>query len=131
TSSAQHPNFTFPAIEGQYPVNLHVTVPYGCPDDTTIFVTIGKEECPACAINPNPVFSTGTVTFETEALAGVILEVFNISGNLISTLIAETLSEGCHNLLFDTSGLNSGNYMFVLSIDGQLSCQKPIQIIKN
>lgn len=42
------------------------------------------------------------------------LNIYNVSGQLVSTLVRETLNAGVHRVNFDASGFSSGVYFYRL-----------------
>lgn len=66
---------------------------------------------------PNPFFSKTSIPFSIDGGAGhsVTLEVYDVLGQLITTLVDGPLSPGQHSVTFDTNGLAPGIYISVLS----------------
>ena len=60
---------------------------------------------------PNPFNSATTISFEISEPAFVTLEVYNLLGRKIETLIQKRLEPGVHLISFDASGLPSGEYL--------------------
>ncbi|WP_340103411.1 lamin tail domain-containing protein [Rhodohalobacter sp. 8-1] len=61
---------------------------------------------------PNPFNPTSTIEFTLPASVEVRLEVYNISGQLVSTLVDSRMSAGQHSVVFDASNLASGVYLY-------------------
>lgn len=57
---------------------------------------------------PNPVFEAATISFRLEESCSVRLEVFDISGHLVETVLDENMSQGEHSVQID--GLSTGVY---------------------
>lgn len=75
---------------------------------------------------PNP-FSEGT-TFTYKSAGGhVLLQIFDVQGQLMSTLVDGTKEKGNYNLRFENSKLNSGIYYARLQ-NGALQQVRTIQI---
>ncbi|MBS4027752.1 MAG: tandem-95 repeat protein [Ignavibacteriales bacterium] len=73
---------------------------------------------------PNPFNPTTTIRFEVEGLGLVSLQVFDVLGREVATLLNnEAMEEGEHEIQFDASGLTSGVYFYRISVgqDGILS----------
>ena len=73
---------------------------------------------------PNPFNPTTNIRFSTKNNAQVNIQVFNIKGQLINTIIDEMVEKGEHNVVFegfDQNGkkLASGVYFYRLKIDEQ------------
>lgn len=61
---------------------------------------------------PNPFNPTSTIEFTLPASADVMLEVYNINGQLVSTLVDTRMNAGEHSVVFDASNLASGVYLY-------------------
>jgi hypothetical protein len=66
---------------------------------------------------PNPFNPTTTIPFEVQADGFATLEIFNVQGQLISTLLNEELPAGSHQVRLNAFGLVSGVYFYKLTID--------------
>jgi len=65
---------------------------------------------------PNPFNPSTIIAFQLPAAAGIRLEVFDMLGRRVTTLLAgETLQAGAHTIPFDGAGLASGLYLYRLS----------------
>jgi hypothetical protein len=60
---------------------------------------------------PNPFNPTTALSYQLSADSHVKLEVFDISGRLVATLVDGWREAGAHELTFDGSGLPSGIYL--------------------
>lgn len=63
---------------------------------------------------PNPFNPTTRIEFELSGSADVKLEIFNITGQKVATLVDGPLNAGRHETTFDASGLSSGMYIYRL-----------------
>lgn len=63
---------------------------------------------------PNPFNPSTNIRFDLAQSTNVLLTVYNILGQRVSTLVSENLTAGTHNILFDASMLSSGVYIAVL-----------------
>jgi|GEM_PF-746805 len=61
---------------------------------------------------PNPFNPTSTIEFTLPAATDVKLEVYNINGQLVSTLVDSRMNAGQHSVVFDASNLASGVYLY-------------------
>lgn len=77
---------------------------------------------------PNPFNPTTNIQFTLDQTADVTLEVFNITGQKVATLISGTLNAGSHQQAFDASGLSSGLYIYRLQTPGQSFTRQMILI---
>ncbi|MEO9885297.1 MAG: DUF1501 domain-containing protein [Balneola sp.] len=78
---------------------------------------------------PNPFNPATTIGFKLAKSGDVRLQVFDIRGQLVSTLVNKRLSSGQHKIVFDATALASGVYLYRLQTrDGMLS--KKMTLIK-
>ncbi|MCC5933365.1 MAG: T9SS type A sorting domain-containing protein [Balneolales bacterium] len=63
---------------------------------------------------PNPFNPATVISWELPAASEVLLEVYNISGQHVATLVNGTQNAGAHQVRFDGSGLSSGIYLYRL-----------------
>jgi len=63
---------------------------------------------------PNPFNSSSKISFEIAKQGGVKLEVFDITGKKLMTLVNRTLTPGLYEEYFDGSQLTSGVYFYKL-----------------
>ncbi|MBE0571077.1 MAG: T9SS type A sorting domain-containing protein [Ignavibacteriaceae bacterium] len=61
---------------------------------------------------PNPFNPTTTIKFAVTKESNVNLSIYNILGELVSTLVNEQLKSGYHQYEFDASNLASGVYLY-------------------
>lgn len=64
---------------------------------------------------PNPVRSSTTISFTLSIPGEVRLEVFDLTGRRVTTLVDAHQSAGEHAVLFDTAGLANGVYLYRLT----------------
>ncbi len=120
TSSAQNPTHVYP-VDGNYDVTLYVTnhcsgdvdsVTY----DVNIFTTgidSYEQRTSLLAAYPNPYRNATTIAYFADGKNPVVLEVFNIVGERVATLVNGIQSVGSHELNFSAkgSGMSAGVYM--------------------
>ncbi|MGE5436971.1 MAG: M1 family aminopeptidase [Syntrophothermus sp.] len=75
---------------------------------------------------PNPFNPTTVIQFELPQESKITLKVYNLLGEVVSTLINETYPAGVHTAEFDASNLTSGVYIYELSTDAVKLRQKMI-----
>lgn len=63
---------------------------------------------------PNPFNPATTIRFELPSSSDVRLEVYDLMGRKVQTLVNSTLSAGMHTVSFDASRLASGAYIYRL-----------------
>jgi len=73
---------------------------------------------------PNPFNPKTNISFHLTKNTHVILNVYNVLGNLVSKLIDENKSEGIHQISFDGSSISSGVYLLVLMAEGKIISKK-------
>ncbi|MCH8567035.1 MAG: CHRD domain-containing protein [Balneolales bacterium] len=67
---------------------------------------------------PNPFNPTTQITFELAQSGLATLDVYNMLGQRVATLVNENMSAGVHTISFDASRLSSGTYIYRLTSDG-------------
>jgi hypothetical protein len=78
---------------------------------------------------PNPFSASTTIQFQTPSIAAVSLEVFDLTGKKVSTLINKMLPSGTHQAEFDGSLLPGGMYFYQLKV-GESSTTRKMILIK-
>lgn len=77
---------------------------------------------------PNPFNNQTTLEYALTGSSEVLLEVYNTSGQLISTLVDTEQGEGRYEVFFDASGLSSGVYLYRIIVDGEADTRKLIYV---
>ena len=75
---------------------------------------------------PNPFNPTTQINFGIPQPGFVKLEVYNLLGQKISTLINEEMNSGYHSINFDAKDFSSGIYIYTLSVNNFKSSRKMI-----
>jgi hypothetical protein len=75
---------------------------------------------------PNPFNPTTTIQFSIPKQSNVELKVFNVLGQEVATLVAQTMAPGRYTVDFDASKLASGAYVYRLKAGNFLSVNKMI-----
>jgi uncharacterized lipoprotein YddW (UPF0748 family) len=68
---------------------------------------------------PNPFNPATVIPFSIDKEGLVKLELYDVLGRKISTIIDENLKAGFHEINFDASGLSSGKYFYRIIFDGK------------
>ena len=77
---------------------------------------------------PNPFNSSTIISFTIPGLSNVLLEVYNLLGEKIVTLIDEPLNAGKHSVHFEADDLPSGIYFYVLKEAKHIQTKKMLLI---
>ncbi len=67
------------------------------------------------SIFPNPAISTSTISFKIPEFSHVRLDVYNIFGIKLSSLVDKEMESGYHSIMMDTKSLANGIYFIKLS----------------
>ena len=78
---------------------------------------------------PNPFNAETRISFELNESAQVALEIFDITGAKVATLVDGHLPAGPHDIIWDASDLASGLYLYRLS-SGQMTAARRAVVIK-
>jgi hypothetical protein len=78
---------------------------------------------------PNPFNPTTQITYQLPREADVRLEVFDMAGRRVATLVNQSVSAGTHTVSFDGSNLSSGIYMYRLQAGSAVITRK-LSLIK-
>ncbi|HUF09483.1 MAG TPA: T9SS type A sorting domain-containing protein, partial [Rhodothermales bacterium] len=73
---------------------------------------------------PNPFNPTTTIQFDVATPGLVRLDVFDVTGRLVTTLVNETLSAGSYQTAFDAGNLPSGAYLYRMTAGDQVMTNK-------
>jgi hypothetical protein len=79
---------------------------------------------------PNPFNPTTTITFQITKAGDVKLEVFDVNGKLVKTLINQYMNaqEREQKYVYDASGLSSGTYFYKLTNSGYTETRKMLLV---
>ena len=90
--------------------------------DTGIVVTSAREKnsLPSATLleqnYPNPFNPQTTIPFTLTRRSDVILEMYDILGRKVATLLSGTVEAGRHSVHWNASGVSSGIYMYMLQV---------------
>ncbi len=79
---------------------------------------------------PNPFNPSTTIKFGLPKDTRVMLEVYNIIGEKITTLVNKEMTAGYHQVNFKGSHLSSGIYFYNINVDGKFNSLKKMVIVK-
>ncbi|HWR82417.1 MAG TPA: S8/S53 family peptidase [Candidatus Deferrimicrobium sp.] len=77
---------------------------------------------------PNPFNATTTIRFTLPARSQVRLEVLNVLGQIVATVIDHALPEGRHEVEYDAADLATGVYFYRLKVGGFVQTRKMVLI---
>jgi hypothetical protein len=75
---------------------------------------------------PNPFNPETTIEFDLQEAGQVALEIYNLQGQKVASLINERMSPGTYKAVFDGSGFASGVYFYKLRADAFNAVKKMI-----
>ncbi len=75
---------------------------------------------------PNPFNPTTTITYLLSEASPVRLDVFDVQGRKVQTLVDQTVSAGAHEIQFDATRLPSGTYLYRLEAGGNVQTKKMV-----
>ncbi len=80
---------------------------------------------------PNPITAGNTqIWYKLNNEATVQLNIYNYTGQLISSINEGTKLAGTHHINFNTTGLTNGVYFYSVNINGQTTDTKKMTIVK-
>jgi choice-of-anchor B domain-containing protein len=79
---------------------------------------------------PNPFNPSTTISFTLPVSDRVVLNVFNMLGEEITTLVDDFRQAGIHDVRFDASGLASGMYIYRITTGSGFSSSRKMVLIR-
>ncbi len=77
---------------------------------------------------PNPTKNSTTILYSLKMNSHVMISIYNIKGQLVSTLVNETKPKGEYSVIFDAEALSSGVYFYKLQTEDMSEIKKMIVI---
>lgn len=77
---------------------------------------------------PNPFNPSTTIKFQVREAGNVRLIVYNVLGQVVTTLVDELKNAGSHQVVFDASRLGSGMYFYRLEVNDFISYKKMLLV---
>ena len=74
--------------------------------------------------SPNPFNPTTTITFTTPESGNVTVDVFNVAGQKIDTIVSEYMNAGNHSIVWDGNGFSAGVYFYSVTSGSYLKTMK-------
>ena len=75
-------------------------------------------------IFPNPVQSITTISFRLEKSETVSLNIYDITGQLVKTVVEKQFEKGVHNLQLDATAINTGIYFLRMQTGSNIQTRK-------
>jgi len=80
-------------------------------------------------VYPNPATSNVDFAFNIDESADVKLEIFDLLGNKVATVINNNFAPGTYASTFDVSALSTGSYFYSLNVNGRV-LSKTLNVVK-
>lgn len=80
--------------------------------------------------SPNPAGSATMINYELENSAQVALNVYDVTGKMVSSLNLGNQNAGTHNLNYSVENLSAGVYYYSLTVDNGTSSAMKMVVIK-
>ena len=75
---------------------------------------------------PNPFSGITNIEFTLETLDRVTIDIYNVNGALVTTLVNENYTQGTHTVTWDASGLQAGYYFYTLQTSRSIVTKKAL-----
>ncbi|MDD3044021.1 MAG: T9SS type A sorting domain-containing protein [Candidatus Delongbacteria bacterium] len=79
---------------------------------------------------PNPFNPVTTISYALSQAGQAELSVFNLNGQLVSSLVNGKQEKGSHKVEFDAGDLTSGLYIYTLKVDGKAVQSRKMMLLK-
>ncbi|MEM1057148.1 MAG: DUF4331 family protein [Bacteroidota bacterium] len=79
---------------------------------------------------PNPTAGTATIRYHLRTEAPVRIDVYDVQGRLVQTLVNGQQGVGTHTAEWDTSALASGTYVYRMTVDGEPIATKRATLVR-
>lgn len=112
----QHLNLLYAEVEGQT---------YG----EATWVSKEPDTLPSFELHqnyPNPFNPITTISYQLATAGDILLEIYNLRGQLISTLVNEFQTAGSHQIEWDARSLSSGVYLYKIHTGKFVSVKKGV-----
>ena len=79
--------------------------------------------------SPNPFNPTTTISFEIADPGTVTIDVYNVAGQKVDTLVNEHMEDGTHSRVWDATGFSAGVYFYTVK-SGNMSKTMSMTLLK-
>ena len=79
--------------------------------------------------SPNPFNPTTTISFEIANSGNVTIDVYNVAGQKVDTIVNDYLEDGTHSRVWDATGFSAGVYFYTVK-SGNLSKTMSMTLLK-
>lgn len=79
--------------------------------------------------SPNPFNPTTTISFTTAESGNVSMDVYNVAGQKVDTIVNEFMGTGSHSVTWDASGFSAGVYFYTVK-SGEISKTMKMTLLK-
>ncbi|MBT5956550.1 MAG: T9SS type A sorting domain-containing protein, partial [Candidatus Marinimicrobia bacterium] len=97
-------------------------------DDSCEYLSINLAEIPKMfdiqSVHPNPFNPIVTITYGVPTSQNIEGYIYNLSGELVHTLISQYQSAGNYSIKWNATGKPSGIYIFILKTESEVKSQK-------
>ncbi|MFC1538055.1 T9SS type A sorting domain-containing protein [Candidatus Latescibacterota bacterium] len=89
----------------------------------------GQAAFSVAAAYPNPANPTTTISFTLAEAGHVTVDIYNVAGQKVNTLVNGELSIGSHSVVWDASGFSAGVYFYTVT-SGDFSKTMKVTLLK-
>lgn len=114
------PGYAIPVDEARFMASFDLRAPVNLDDEPNNM----PAELRLSQNYPNPFNPTTTINFGLPEATDVTLEVYNVAGQRVATLVNGRMTSGYHDVRFDARNLASGVYLYRLEAAGQVRTEK-------
>jgi hypothetical protein len=79
--------------------------------------------------SPNPFNPTTTINFEIAKASNVTIDVYNVAGQKVDTIVDEYMEDGTHSKVWDATGFSAGVYFYTVK-SGNFSKTMSMTLLK-
>ena len=79
--------------------------------------------------SPNPFNPSTTISFSIPSAGIATVDIYNVAGQKIDSVVNEYLSAGSHSVMWDASGISAGVYFYTVT-SGKVSKTMKMTLLK-